>query len=78
MDILKKGGKSQMTITRTECPFELNFPLCSSELNAILLVLNKDITHFRVSFFIFGPCIGMGVARAALEKFSQLDTFFLG
>ena len=38
----------------TKCPFDfdLNFILCSSELNAILLVPNKDITHFIVRFFL--------------------------
>ena len=64
--------------TRTKFPFDLNFflTLCSSELNSILLVPNKDITHFIMIFYIFVPFMGMGVARTALENFSRLRTFF--
>ena len=44
----------------------------------ILLVPNKDITHFVERFLFFCPFMGMGVARTAFDKFSQLGTFFWG
>ena len=40
------------------------------------MVPNKDITHFVDRFSFFGPFMGMGVARTAFDKFSQLGTFF--
>ena len=63
--------------SRTKCLFDLNFFLCSSEVNAILLVPNKDITHFVERFFYFLVHLwAWAWPVQPLTNFPDLELFF--